>query len=140
VPPVIDLWAPIVPSREIATHASAHFPEAMLGYLRLFFRRPPPLEPARAMVAALACDDDAILARLDEAEIVSALVTGFDERSTAGDTFVSNESVAALAERHPGRFLAFAGADVMRGVEAVRDFERWVRERGDFAASPCGRS
>ena len=130
MPPVIDMWAPFVPSREIAAHTSVHFPEAMLGYLRVFFGREPTLESARRMIAALARDDDAILADLDEAGVALALVTGFDERSTAGSTFVSNESVAALVERNPGRFLPFAGADVMQGVEAVREVERWVRERG----------
>jgi predicted TIM-barrel fold metal-dependent hydrolase len=130
MPPVIDLWAPIVPSREIAAHASQHFPEPMLGYLRVFFRRPPTLDAARRMIGALAQDDDAILAALDEADVARTLITGFDEKSTSGATFVSNESVAAIAGRHPGRFLPFAGADVMRGAEAVRDVERWVRERG----------
>ncbi len=130
MPPVIDMWAPIVPSREIAAHAGEHFPEAMLGYLRVFFKRAPTLESARKMIGALARDDAAILAALDEGEVTSALVTGFDEKSTAGSTFVSNESVAALAERNPGRFLPFAGADVMRGAAAVREVERWVRERG----------
>jgi hypothetical protein len=130
MPPVIDMWAPIVPSREIAAHAAEHFPEAMLGYLRVFFRREPTLESARKMIGALASDDGPILAALDEADVAWSLVTGFDEKSTARSTFVSNESVAALAERHPGRFLPFAGADVMRGAAAVRDVERWVREHG----------
>jgi predicted TIM-barrel fold metal-dependent hydrolase len=130
MPPVIDMWAPIVPSREIAAHAGEHFPDAMLGYLRVFFRREPTPESARKMIGALAVDDGPILAALDEADVAWSLVTGFDEKSTAGSTFVSNESVAALAERHPGRFLPFAGADVMRGAAAVRDVERWVREHG----------
>jgi hypothetical protein len=130
MPPVIDMWAPIVPSREIAAHAGDHFPEAMLGYLRVFFRREPTLESARKMIGGLAQDDETILAALDEADVAWTLVTGFDEKSTAGSTFVSNESVAALAERHPGRILPFAGADVMRGAAAVGDVERWVREHG----------
>jgi predicted TIM-barrel fold metal-dependent hydrolase len=130
MPPVIDMWAPFVPTREIAAHAAEHFPEAMLGYLRVFFRREPTLDSARKMIGALAQDDAPILSALDEADVAWSLVTGFDEKSTAGSTFVSNESVAALAERNPGRFLPFAGADVMRGAAAIRDLERWVRERG----------
>jgi predicted TIM-barrel fold metal-dependent hydrolase len=82
------------------------------------------------MIGGLARDDASILAALDEADVAWTLVTGFDEKSTAGSTFVSNESVAALVERNPGRFLPFAGADVMRGAAAVRDVEHWVRERG----------
>jgi predicted TIM-barrel fold metal-dependent hydrolase len=38
--------------------------------------------------------------------------------------------VAALAARAPDRFIPFAGADVTRGMAAVRDFEYWVKERG----------
>ena len=33
---VIDMWAPIVPSREIMNHVADNFPEAQLGYLRVF--------------------------------------------------------------------------------------------------------
>jgi len=46
-----------------------------------------------------------------------------------GVTFVHNESVAALVDRHPDRFIPFAGADIMRGSAAVAALERWV-ERG----------
>jgi predicted TIM-barrel fold metal-dependent hydrolase len=127
--PTIDMWAPIVPSREIAAHIADHFPEPMLGYLRVFFKREPSFETVRSF-AALARDDEAILADLDEAAIAHALITGFDEGSTAGTTFVPNEAIASIAERHPDRFLPFAGADVMRGADALRDLEYWVRERG----------
>lgn len=37
--PVIDMWAPIVPSREIMAHAADHFPPPQLGYLRVFFKQ-----------------------------------------------------------------------------------------------------
>ncbi len=127
---VIDMWAPIVPSREIIAHVTEHFPEPMLGYLRVFFGQEPTPESVRKGLGALVQDDEAILAALDEAGIRQTLVTGFDEAQTAGTTFVTNESVAAIAERHPGRFLPFAGADVMRGAKAVREVEHWVRERG----------
>ena len=45
-------------------------------------------------------------------------------------TFVHNESVAAVIDRHPDRFIGFAGADVMRGNWALAEFEHWVVERG----------
>ncbi len=128
--PVIDMWAPIVPSHEIVAHASENFPDAMLGYLRVFFKREPDPESFRKMADAMVQDDETILKGLDEAGIDRALVTGFDETSTAGSAFVTNEAVAAIAERHPSRFLAFAGADIMRGSAAVRELERDVRERG----------
>jgi hypothetical protein len=124
------MWAPLLPSREICAWVGEHFPQPMLGYLRVFWRREPTQETVRKAVAALVRDDEAILASLDAAGIARALVTGFDEAGTAGDTFVSNEAVAALADRHPGRILPFAGADVTRGAAALRDLEYWVRERG----------
>jgi len=57
------------------------------------------------------------------------LITGFDEATTGGTTFITNESVAAIADRHPDRFIPFAGVDIMRGAAAVRDVERWIRLR-----------
>lgn len=128
--PVIDMWAPIVPSREIAAHVAEHFPPAMHGYLRVFFGREASGESFKAMARTLARDDAAILAAQDAAGIHKTLITGFDETSTAECAFVSNESVAAIAGRHPDRFLAFAGIDILRGAEGTRELEHWIRQRG----------
>jgi hypothetical protein len=127
---VIDMWAPIVPSREIVAHVKQHYPPLMVGYLRVFFGREASTQAFAALAASLVRGDADILASHDAAGIRKTLVTGFDEASSAESTFVSNESVAAIAGRHPHRFVPFAGADVFRGSEAVRGFERWVRERG----------
>src|SRR5262245_18535656 len=123
------MWAPIVPSREMARAFAQGFPEPMLGYLRVFFGREPTLAMARGLGESMARDDAEILAALDEAGISQQLVTGFDEATTAGSTFVPNQVVAALAERHPDRFLPFAGADVGRAAPALRELEQLVRER-----------
>lgn len=128
--PVIDMWAPIVPSREIMAHTANHFPEPQLGYLRVFFKMNATAEAFREFAQELTSDDEAILARLDAAGISRTMITGFDEASSAGCTFVTNESVAAIAERHPQRFVPFAGADILRGAAALRELEHWVRERG----------
>ncbi len=128
--PVIDMWAPIVPTREIMEHVADHFPVPMLGYLRVFQLGEPDPEAFAKVARALATDDAAVIRRLDEAGIARTLITGFDEASTCGTTFVSNDVVAAVAERHPDRFLPFAGADIMRGSEALRELEYWIGERG----------
>ena len=127
--PVIDMWAPIVPSAEMMADF-AGFPEPMLGYLRVFFKREPTPKMARDMAKALVQDDANILRDLDAANIKKALITGFDEASTAGSRFISNEAVAAISERCPDRFIPFAGADIMRGANAVRELEHWIVERG----------
>jgi predicted TIM-barrel fold metal-dependent hydrolase len=124
------MWTPVVPSREIMAHMAVHFPEPQLGYLRVFFKQAPTPEAFRAYAQAITSDDETILAALDAANIRLALVTGFDEASTGGSTFVTNESVAAIVARHPGRFVPFAGVDIMRGSEAVRTLEDWVTQRG----------
>jgi predicted TIM-barrel fold metal-dependent hydrolase len=125
------MWAPIVPSREIMAHAADHFPEPQLGYLRVFFKQGnPSTEVFRGLAHAMAGDDDAILKSLDDAGIARTLITGFDEASTGGTTFITNESVAAIAERHPQRFIPFAGVDIMRGAAGVRDIEHWIQQRG----------
>jgi predicted TIM-barrel fold metal-dependent hydrolase len=128
--PVIDMWAPILPTPEIMVHVAEHFPDAMLGYLRVFYKQPPTQETVRARMGAVARPLEDIVARLDAAGIARTLVTGFDERTSAGKTFVPNALVAALAERHPDRFVPFAGADVLQGLRALRELEHWVRERG----------
>ena len=71
-----------------------------------------------------------MIAALDQAGIDRTLITGFDEFSSVHETFIPNELVAGLAERHPDRFIPFAGADVLAGMDAVRDFEHLVRDRG----------
>jgi predicted TIM-barrel fold metal-dependent hydrolase len=126
----IDMWAPILPVPEVMAHLRDNFPDLMLGYLRVFWKQQPTQEAVRARVEAAAQPLDTVMAAIDAAGIGRTLITGFDEASTAGKTFVPNEIVAAIAARHPDRFLPFAGADIMRGREALRDFEHWVRERG----------
>ncbi|HJQ73440.1 MAG TPA: amidohydrolase family protein [Gaiellaceae bacterium] len=127
---VIDMWAPIVPVPEIMAHVAENFPDAMLGYLRVFWKQAASQEAVRAGVPAMTRSLAEVLAAIDAAGIRRTLITGFDERSTAGKTFVPNPLVAAVAERHPDRFVPFAGVDIMQGGAAVRELEHWVRERG----------
>ena len=127
---VIDMWAPVLPTREVMTHVADNYPEAQLGYLRVFSKRELNREAYRSYALRLAREDPELIADLDAAGIRKAVITGFDERTTAGTTFVRNECIAALLERHPERFIAFAGVDIMRGHEAVRQLEYWVKERG----------
>ena len=126
----IDMWAPILPVPEVMAHLRDNFPDLMLGYLRVFWKQQPTQEAVRARVEAAAQPLDRVMAAIDAAGIGRTLITGFDEASTAGKTFVPNDIVAAIAARHPDRFLPFAGADIMRGQEALRDFEHLVRVRG----------
>jgi predicted TIM-barrel fold metal-dependent hydrolase len=127
--PAIDMWAPIVPTHDIAAYLADHFPLPQLGYLRVFWKGEPNLETFRRFLQSVACNDATVLRAMDEARVLRTLITGFDEASTGGTRFVANEVVAALAERHPDRFVAFAGADIMQGTTAVREMEYWVRER-----------
>src|SRR5688572_21759877 len=126
----IDMWAPIVPVPEVMEHVARHFPKEMAGYLRVFYKRDP--DPARfgQATAGMTMDDDRVIAAFDQAGIKRTLITGLDEFSSVHETFIPNELVAGLAERHPDRFIPFAGADVLAGMNAVRDFEHLVRDRG----------
>jgi len=128
--PIIDMWSPVVPSREIMAHMAEHFPLPQLGYLRVFQKREPSLEAWREAALAMACDDAVILKMIEEAGIAKALITGFDEASTGGTTLVPNEAVAAVHERNPGRFIPFVGVDILRGSAGVRDVEHWITKRG----------
>lgn len=127
--PAIDMWAPIVGTPAIIRQAIEHFPERMLGYLRVFFKRTPTREQI-AQLRVFEQTEGQLLASLDSAAITRSLITGFDEGTSAGDTFMTNEVIADLAEKYPERFIPFAGADVLRGMDAVRQFEHWVKDRG----------
>jgi uncharacterized protein len=126
----IDMWAPIVPVPEVMEHVSHHFPKEMAGYLRVFYKREPDPSEFGAVAAGMTMDEETVLGLLDQAGIEKTLITGFDEFSSVHETFIPNELVAGLAERHPARFIPFAGADVPRGMDAVRGFEELVRDRG----------
>jgi uncharacterized protein len=126
----IDMWAPIVPVPEVMRHVSEHFPREMAGYLRVFFKWEPRAEEFQKVAAVFEMSEDDVIARLDEAGISRTLITGFDEYSSVHETFIPNELVANLAERHPDRFIPFFGADVLKGMDAVRELEQWVRGRG----------
>lgn len=128
--PVIDMWAPIVPAREIVDHLAIDFPSEQLRYLEVFQRRTVTAAQFASYVPSLARSDEEIIAELDGAGIGVSLISGFDERSTCGHTFVPNEAVAALAGRHPGRFIPFAGVDVMAGAAAAASLRGWVADRG----------
>jgi predicted TIM-barrel fold metal-dependent hydrolase len=127
---VIDMWAPIVPTRAVMECVSAHFPREMAGYLRVFFKQQPEPEQFANVAKAFGRDEDEVIALLDDAGIGRSLITGFDEYSSVHETFIPNELVADLAERHPGRFVPFAGIDLLKGMDAVRELEHWVRDRG----------
>lgn len=128
--PVIDMWAPIVPTREVVDELRADFPAEQLQYLEVFTKQRISPEQFAAYAATLERSDTKILGDLDAAGITRSLITGFDEKSTCGVRFVSNDAVAALRDRHPDRFVAFAGVDILRGDQALAELEYWVTERG----------
>ena len=128
--PVIDMWAPIVPTREVMAYVSEHFPREMAGYLRVFFKQEARPEEFRKVASSFGREEDEVIGLLDQAGIDRSLITGFDEHSSVHETFIPNELVAGLAARHPDRFVPFAGIDPLKGMDAVRELEHWVAERG----------
>jgi hypothetical protein len=128
--PAIDMWAPFVPTRVIMDHVKDHFPLPQLGYLRVFWKGSPSPQMFRSVAEGMARDDEAVIAGMDEADVSMTLITGFDEASTGGTTFVTNECIATTAERYPKRYIPFAGVDIMRGAAGVRDVAHWIRDRG----------
>lgn len=126
----IDMWAPIVPSAEIIGHVATNFPPEQLQYLEVFTKQSITAEQFTAYARSLVRSDEQILGDLDAAGISHSLITGFDEASTCGETFVSNEVVAATAAKAPDRFIPFAGADIMRGSSALEQLTYWITEAG----------
>ncbi len=128
--PVIDMWAPIVASREIMDHVGANLPEELLAYLRVFNKLDVTAEQYAQAAPQFARSDEQILTDLDAAGIRWSVITGFDEHSSCGKTFVANDVVAALADRHPDRFIPFAGVDILAGDRVLDELQYWVGERG----------
>jgi predicted TIM-barrel fold metal-dependent hydrolase len=127
---VVDMWAPILPTPDVMRHVSEHFPKEMSGYLRVFFKQEPRPQEFRKIAQAFGRAEDEVIELLDAAGIDRTLITGFDEWSSVHETFIPNELVAALSDRHPDRFIPFAGVDLLKGMDAVRELEQLVRERG----------
>lgn len=92
--PVIDMWAPFVPSAEVIDDLREGFPVELLSYFEVFTKTTISAEQFGAYAESLRRTDDQILDSLDDAGITRSLITGFDERSTCGVTFVHNASVA----------------------------------------------
>ncbi|OBA82478.1 hypothetical protein A9W99_01930 [Mycobacterium sp. 1164966.3] len=103
--PVIDMWAPFVPSCEIIDDLRAGFPSELLSYFEVLTKTTISAEQFSDYVESRRWTDDRILESLDAAGISRSLITGFDEKSTCGVTFVNNAPVATLAARHPARLV-----------------------------------
>jgi predicted TIM-barrel fold metal-dependent hydrolase len=128
--PVIDMWAPIVPVPAVMQHVAEHFPSEMAGYLRVFRKQEPTRDSFRQGAEAGTLSEDAVIGMLDEAGIARSLITGFDEWSSVHETFIPNELVAEIAERNPEHYIPFAGIDLLKGMDGVRQLEHWVGDRG----------
>src|SRR5919198_5852268 len=109
----IDMWAPIVPVPEVMAHIAKHFPKEMAEYLRVFRKQEAKVESFAQTAEQLTLSEESVLQALDDAGIGRSLITGFDEHSSVNETFIPNELVAGLAERHPERFIPFAGIDLL---------------------------
>lgn len=100
---------------------SAH----MANYNRVY-------ESTKTLVEQAGDSGDALNAYLAIYERTGAkhvLLKGRDLETSYGFK-VSNEDVAAFCRQHGPRYLAFAGADPHKGMQAVRDLEHAVRELG----------
>src|SRR5207247_11036018 len=73
--PVIDMWAPVLPVPEIMAHIAEHFPDAMLRYLRVFWKQRPSQAALRAGAPAMARPLSEVVAPPDAAGITRTLAT-----------------------------------------------------------------
>jgi predicted TIM-barrel fold metal-dependent hydrolase len=128
--PAIDMWAPVLPVPAMLRWGAEHFPEEMLGYLRVFYKQEPSLVQFQERARDIEQREEDVVAALTASGIRQSLITGFDEGSSCGKTWMRNEDVGEVADRWPGRFIPFAGADVGRGMAAVRELEHWITARG----------
>ncbi len=127
---IIDMWAPIVPTKKTLQYIRNNFPTQMLGYLRIFHHQ----EVTESSISEFidnfgdGISVEQYLSILDQAGIDQILITGFDELTSCGKTFSPNYLIVEIAKEAPNRFIPFAGADIFQGMRAVREVERLVRE------------
>ena len=69
------------------------------------------------------------VAQMRAAGVERAVICAADNTTTWGRR-TPNEVIADICERFPDMFVGFAGADPHQGMQAVREFERAVRELG----------
>jgi uncharacterized protein len=72
---------------------------------------------------------EAFIDVLDENGIAKAVIFARDIESTHGFR-IPNEAVAKLINKYPDRLIGFAGVDPHKGMAAVRETERCIRELG----------
>lgn len=70
-----------------------------------------------------------LIREMDAAGVAVAVVEGRDLETTFGFQ-TSNDHVAACVRQYPDRLIPFAGIDPNKGMGAVREVERAVRELG----------
>ncbi|MFW6113737.1 MAG: amidohydrolase family protein [Actinomycetota bacterium] len=85
------------------------------------------LEPR---VRPMARSEEQFIEMLDEWEVEVAVLYNMDEESAAGVKGLPNDYFADVVSRHPDRLRSFAGIDPHKGMEAVREVERAVKELG----------
>ncbi len=85
------------------------------------------LEPR---VEPLAQTEEQFITTLDEWGVEVACLFNFDEQTVSGIKGLSNDYYAGVVSRHPQRLRCFAGIDPHKGMDAVREVERSVKDLG----------
>jgi predicted TIM-barrel fold metal-dependent hydrolase len=88
-----------------------------IGYADIF--KSAPLSPSL----------DTMIKDMDDAGVSKSVIVAIDAETRFGFK-TSNEMVAAIISKYPERLIGFAGADPNKGVIAVKEFERAVKELG----------
>lgn len=127
---IIDMWAPVLPTKPYLDYMENSFPLQMLGYLRIFHHQQIDENSVQRFIAGLRKGGEMALDQIvkikDMAGIERTSITGFDEFTSAGRTFVPNQLVADVCKDYPDRFIPFAGIDIFTGMRGVRELERLV--------------
>jgi uncharacterized protein len=74
-------------------------------------------------------DLDATAARYAALDTLAVLL-GADAETTTGVPAYPNDELAAYCRKYPERFIGFAGIDPWKGMQAVSELERCVKELG----------
>ncbi|MDI6873336.1 MAG: amidohydrolase family protein [Actinomycetota bacterium] len=81
-------------------------------------------------VRHIAQSEEQFISTLDSWGVEIAVLFNFDEETVSGVRGLTNDYYAGVVSRHPDRLRCFAGVDPHKGMDAVREVERAVKELG----------
>lgn len=111
--------------KAIDVHTHPATAEYLLGSFGPIFERTS--QHFRHQISVLTPDE---MAEEYRSQGLKAVLSAWDAETTTGYPKTSNDHVAEIVKKHPGLYVGWASVDPWKGVEAIRELERAIKELG----------